>query len=90
MTHAEELAKIAARLAEIAKEMAVQPAPSKICAVGDVKVIEGKRYKRSKEINLCEGCAFLCCNCPGDGDSGKSIENGGCECMDSVWVEVTP
>lgn len=90
MTHAEELAKIAKRLAEIAKEMAVQPAPSNICAVGEEKAIKGKQYKRGKEINLCEGCAFRFCDCPGDGDSDKSIEDGGCDCMDSVWIEVTP
>lgn len=88
MTHSEELAKIAARLAEIANEMESQPAPSEICAIGEEKVIGGKRYKRGKETNLCEGCAFSCCPCPGDGDNAASIEEGGCDCMDSIWIEV--
>lgn len=90
MTHAEELSNIAARLAEIAKEMASQPALSKICAIGEVKSIKGNRYKKAPVNDYgCAACAFFTVECPGDTSSiGEitAIENGGSECRGAIWV----
>lgn len=85
MTHAEELAKIAARLAEIAKEMETKPASSKICAVGEKKMIGGNMYV--KRSGSCESCAFNKRNkCQNPGNFiDKAIEDGGSECEGTNW-----
>lgn len=86
MTHAEELSKIAARLAEIAKEMAPQPVPSKICAIGEKKMIQGSLYVKRDSKALCIGCAFYNTDCPGEQqDPSLAIEDGGSECEGTIW-----
>lgn len=88
MTHTEELAKIAARLAEIAKEMAPQPAPSKICAIGEKKKIGGKWYKKLEENGCCQGCDFDGLACPGWlAECQIPIEDGGSECEGTIWKQ---
>lgn len=89
MTRAEELAKIAARLAEIAKEMEPQPTLSRVCAIGETKEINGLLYRKRPVNNEgCVECAFFTVNCPGDSNKGgiEAIEDGGSECYGTIWV----
>lgn len=90
MTHHEELTKIAARLTEIAKEMANAPKPpSKICAIGEKKIIWGKLHTKVRAYGIasepCNGCEFYSLGCPGEEGSEVAIEDNGSECAGTIW-----
>ena len=62
---------------------------SKICAIGERKLIGGKLYRKDavKHKGSCGKCSFYRSECPGYGES-TPIEEGGNECEGSSWVRI--
>lgn len=69
---------------------------SKICAIGEKKLIDGNWYEKGEALAGCIGCDFVnsaflgtICKRP-DGAVYASIEDGGSECHRSVWINCDP
>ena len=65
---------------------------SKICAIGEKKLIDGKWYEKALSVMVCQGCAWkrevggsTTCEHPG-GDTEEPVEEGGTECHSSIWI----
>lgn len=65
---------------------------SKICAIGEKKLIDGKWYEKAAAETGCRGCAWkrevggsTTCEHPG-GDTEEPVEEGGTECHNSIWI----
>lgn len=67
---------------------------SKICAIGEKKLIGGKWYEKASESSPCRGCAFSGSKCVHPNqecvDSHVSIEEGGTECVRTIWIACDP
>lgn len=63
---------------------------SKICAIGEKKLIGGKWYEKARATMLCRGCVFMEKKCvqptPPSADSQDAIEDGGSECAKTIWI----
>lgn len=62
-----------------------------ICKIGETKEIRGKLYRKAaaSKNRLCTGRAFLNDGkCPG-GSVGDAIEDGGAECLGTIWKQVS-
>lgn len=65
---------------------------SKICAIGEKKLIGPGWFKKSpcgEGPSRCAGCAKLTIPSSCD-EPSKSIEDGGCECIGSIWIACDP
>ena len=63
---------------------------NKICAIGEKKLIDGKWYEKAAATNECDNCVFLelgACPNGASNDLGTAIEDGGVECMGTIWID---
>lgn len=62
---------------------------SKICAIGEKKLIGGKWYEKAELEGgsyACTGCAFVYMRIDCDVRQNTAVEDGGYECVDSIWI----
>jgi len=63
---------------------------SKICAIGEKKLIGGKWYEKARATMHCRGCVFMEKKCmqptPPSADPQDAIEDGGAECTKTIWI----
>ena len=62
---------------------------SKICAIGEKKLIGGKWYEKAELEGgsyACAGCAFVHMRIDCDARQNTAVEDGGYECIDSIWI----
>lgn len=66
---------------------------SKIYAIGEKKLIGGTWYEKAELEGgsyACAGCAFVHMRIDCDARQNTAVEDGGYECIDSIWITCDP